>query len=67
MMVQVSKQGVLRCVKCRAEFRCGPEPGAEKCWCADLPLVMPVTDEGCLCPPCLKEAVRARLSAKSPP
>lgn len=48
------------CVRCGAEFSCGKSLGAKRCWCEDLPPVMPVTDEGCLCPDCLKKEIAGR-------
>lgn len=52
-----------RCVRCGTEFGCGAAEGRERCWCADLPPVMPVTDEGCLCPDCLKKEISGLLAA----
>jgi hypothetical protein len=35
--------------------------GEERCWCFDLPAVMPVrTDAACLCPNCLRDAIEAK-------
>lgn len=51
------------CLRCRAEFGCGADSKTEPCWCAALPPIMPVSDAGCLCPPCLKAEV-ARLLAQ---
>lgn len=51
------------CIRCGAEFSCGKSEGASRCWCEDLPQVMPVTDEGCLCPGCLKQEI-SRKSAR---
>jgi hypothetical protein len=48
------------CVRCRAEFGCGAA-GPGPCWCADLPAVMPLSDAGCLCPPCLKAEIARRV------
>lgn len=49
------------CVRCKAEFGCGADEGKKTCWCEELPAVMPVTDEGCLCPACLRQEVEARV------
>lgn len=49
------------CIRCQAEFGCGAASGEKRCWCEDLPTVMPVTDEGCLCPGCLRQEVEARV------
>lgn len=46
-----------QCSTCGAEFDCMNSPG-EKCWCAHLPNVIPVSTEvDCLCPKCLKEKI----------
>jgi hypothetical protein len=50
-----------KCIRCGTEFGCGNIEGRGVCWCAELPPVMPVTDEGCLCPPCLKAEITARV------
>ena len=49
------------CVACGETFGCGNVEGKTSCWCADLPTVMPVTDEGCLCPKCLKTEIERRV------
>lgn len=49
-----------KCVNCGKSFSCY----TEGCWCAELPMVMPmenITD--CLCPGCLKAAINERLAA----
>ncbi len=50
------------CRGCGAEFGCGRAGGAERCWCADLPQVMPVPDPDadCLCPECLRKEIARR-------
>ena len=56
-----------RCVRCGAAFSCGaeakPQSGAppSKCWCEELPAVLPVTDEGCLCRNCLSAEIEDQL------
>lgn len=50
-----------KCIRCSAEFGCGAESGEKRCWCEDLPAVMPVTEEGCLCPACLRVEIAARI------
>ena len=52
---------MVSCVRCGVEFGCGNEEKKTSCWCADLPAVMPVTDEGCLCPKCLKAEISRRV------
>jgi hypothetical protein len=44
------------CANCGAAFVCGMAAGNERCWCADLPPLMPVPDTpaGCYCPDCLR-------------
>lgn len=49
------------CARCGAVFGCGNLEGKTSCWCAELPAVMPVTGEGCLCPKCLKAEVAKRV------
>jgi hypothetical protein len=51
-----------KCVRCGAEFGCGAAAGEKACWCAELPPVLPVTDEGCLCPQCLRKEIEKRLA-----
>lgn len=50
-----------KCVACGDSFGCGNAEGGGPCWCAGLPAVMPVTDEGCLCPKCLRAEVARRV------
>jgi len=49
------------CVACGETFGCGNVEGKTSCWCADLPVVMPVTGDGCLCPKCLKAEIARRI------
>ena len=54
-----------RCERCGTEFHCGMTAGEPKCWCADLPRIMPLTTAktaACLCPDCLKREIEARES-----
>jgi hypothetical protein len=47
------------CPNCGAAFTCGIAAGESRCWCFDLPPVMPVrADTACLCPACLAQAIR---------
>ena len=57
-------QKLKRCLRCVAEFVCGAAAETGRCWCAELPPIMPVTDEGCLCPKCLQKEIAGRLSQK---
>src|SRR5437660_7625126 len=57
-------QTVKRCPRCAAEFLCDAAAETERCWCAELPPIMPMTDEGCLCRKCLQKEIAARLSQK---
>ena len=50
-----------KCVACGESFGCGNVEGKTSCWCAELPAVMPLTDEGCLCPKCLKAEILRRV------
>ena len=47
------------CSRCQAEFLCGPPPAAGRCWCEDLPPVLPLSEADCLCPQCLREKITA--------
>jgi hypothetical protein len=52
-------KGARRCPECGAAFTCGLAAGDERCWCFDLPAVMPVrADTTCLCPACLAKAIQ---------
>jgi hypothetical protein len=48
------------CARCGALFTCAMADGgapAQPCWCAALPLLMPLPAEGagtCYCPDCLR-------------
>jgi hypothetical protein len=56
--------GARRCPQCGAAFTCGiaaanSSSSDVRCWCFDLPPVMPVrADTACLCPNCLARAIR---------
>lgn len=50
-----------KCVNCSKPFSCY----TDGCWCAELPMIMPmenITD--CLCPTCLKAAIEEKLLAR---
>ena len=53
------------CVECKKPFSCY----TQGCWCADLPMIMPmenITD--CMCPTCLKKVINTKLTEhKLPP
>jgi hypothetical protein len=54
-----SSKGARRCPECGAAFTCGLAAGDERCWCFDLPAIMPVrADTTCLCPACLAKALQ---------
>jgi len=55
-------QKIKRCARCSAEFVCGADAESGRCWCAELPPIMPMTDEGCLCQKCLRNEIADRLS-----
>ena len=57
-------QSLKRCARCAAKFVCGAAAETGRCWCAELPPIMPMTNEGCLCPKCLQEEIAQRLSQK---
>jgi hypothetical protein len=49
------------CSTCGARFECGAGTGS--CWCGTLPAIMPLdVAQECLCPPCLKAALRERIA-----
>jgi uncharacterized protein len=53
------------CVRCGKEFSCGRKAGLKRCWCEDLPPVLPVVEgKDCLCPDCLRAISSA--SSKGP-
>lgn len=56
----------MKCAKCEAEFSCGADEGAEKCWCFSLPVVrsIPKEYESCLCPKCLEEFAAAEAKER---
>ena len=46
------------CPRCGNTFVCGMAAGLDKCWCAELPpIVPPDPGAGCLCPGCLRAEV----------
>lgn len=46
------------CAKCQKPFSCY----TDGCWCAELPLIMPMENStDCLCPTCLKAAIDEKL------
>ncbi len=58
---------VKMCSRCGAQFPCGALPGQSRCWCAELPPIMPLAAEGdCFCPECLRAEIEARLTANAP-
>lgn len=55
-----SQHGQRACPGCGTAFTCGLAAGLERCWCFNLPHVIPVADashEGCLCPACLQKVI----------
>lgn len=47
------------CVNCSKPFSCY----TEGCWCAELPMIMPMDNStDCMCPRCLKTAIDERLA-----
>ena len=51
--------GARVCAQCGAGFVCGIAAGDARCWCFELPAVMPVrADTACLCPVCLLKAIQ---------
>ena len=60
MNSEQNKTGGARvCPQCGAAFVCGIAAGAARCWCFEIPSVMPVrADTACLCPVCLISAIK---------
>ena len=56
---------VKRCPRCGGEFVCAA-PTGKRCWCDDVPPVMPRPDAAaeCLCPACLNDAVAQALERR---
>lgn len=52
-------KGLVVCPQCGAAFTCGVAAGEARCWCFDLPNIMPMrADSACLCPACLRDAIK---------
>lgn len=60
---QVSEptSGTSTCQRCGAVFTCGMQAGEPVCWCAALPPLVTIPDDGagCYCPACLKAMLEA--------
>lgn len=47
-----------KCSICQSAFECGAKDADSKCWCAELPHVVPYpANSDCLCPKCLKSKI----------
>jgi hypothetical protein len=45
------------CPECKTKFGCSTD--GSKCWCEDLPNVIPLTEGAeCLCPDCLEKKIQ---------
>ena len=55
---------IKHCSRCGDELACGPADGEEKCWCEELPHILPFTGEGCLCPKCARAEVDRLTSVR---
>ncbi|WP_159878684.1 cysteine-rich CWC family protein [Aquitalea denitrificans] len=57
-----------QCQRCGDSFSCGANGPANSCWCAKLPNIMPLDEDGkdCLCPSCLLQAI-ARAGSDAAP
>jgi hypothetical protein len=57
------------CPGCGVWVACGRVAGADHCWCADLPRIMPVPDAsaGCYCPDCLALEILRRQENEAKP
>jgi hypothetical protein len=59
-----------QCPACNTEFICGPQQGAESCWCSTYPTIIPVENgQACLCPECLailvSETINSHIDAST--
>jgi len=55
-----------KCEQCGSEFRCGVAAADATCWCFDEPHVIPFDEKAqCLCPACLKLAIRDALKKRA--
>ncbi len=61
---EIALERFKQCPRCAAEFVCGAAVETGRCWCTELPPIMPVTDEGCLCPNCLQKEIASQLLQK---
>lgn len=51
------------CPECGTGFSCGPRADTGRCWCDELPALIPPTpDAACLCPDCLKAKLNGKIS-----
>ncbi|MES2401207.1 MAG: cysteine-rich CWC family protein [Pseudomonadota bacterium] len=54
------------CPGCGAGLRCGMVTGDSKCWCFEMPRVIPVppadnpANAACLCPACLQKLIASQ-------
>ncbi len=63
-----SQNGQQACPRCGQGFTCGLAANLERCWCFDLPHVIPVESasrEGCLCPTCLNNLIDSLTKPQS--
>lgn len=53
-----------KCVNCQKPFSCY----TDGCWCAELPMIMPMENStDCLCPNCLKAVIDEKLAQRQEP
>jgi hypothetical protein len=68
-MTTDAPKGHRTCPRCGASFTCGIAAGEAHCWCFDLPNVIWIDDEkvneGCLCPACLRDAIKTALHERN--
>ena len=59
--------GTKSCQRCGTTFTCDIARGEKRCWCFDLPNVLPVDPKkDCLCPDCLKKEIAQFTASASP-
>jgi hypothetical protein len=52
------------CPNCGEAFTCDYAAGQARCWCFDLPNVLPMReDASCLCPTCLRSVIAQAMNA----
>ncbi|MDB6025603.1 MAG: prepilin-type N-terminal cleavage/methylation protein [Verrucomicrobiales bacterium] len=62
------EQGELKtCELCGTPFSCMAKVAGKKCWCAEFASLKPIPGRDCLCPDCLRAALKKQQADKSTP